>query len=324
MDIEQNETTEQDPNAFPDRDELIAAAQEAAGAEPEKPAEEPKPPPAEEPGGEPDEPKIAAVIRAREKAYQERLEAESFAEEVRRKAQQDAEHMLAEARRQAQEAFDAEVASRRKRFDDSPTEALRALGKDPQEIADAIAREGTAEWRELRKLQQELAEAKKSAASAGELKKELDAWREEQRREREASVIEKVRADFLGKAATEEKTPYLYKRYDPDEIFVKANELAAKWKAAGVPFDHEQVAEYLEWEAKKRILGPEASRQVSGAAANAAGKRPQGSANGTRTLSAAATSERRTSPKPIHEMTPEEEREALIEEVRKARQLGGG
>ncbi|HYE92054.1 MAG TPA: hypothetical protein VEA38_13575, partial [Terriglobales bacterium] len=123
-----------------------------------------------------------------------------------------------------------------------------------------------------------------------------------------------------------EKTPYLHKRFDAEEIFERSNRLAAQWQQAGIEFAHEDVAQYLEFESRKRILGSDGAstpQQVSGAAGKPAGSAPKVKANGPRTLSAATGSERRTSPKPIREMTAEEERDALVAEVAEMRRKMG-
>ena len=91
------------------------------------------------------------------------------------------------------------------------------------------------------------------------------------------------------------------------------------WSKAGIPFAHSDVAEYLEHQARQRLAGvPVPPQQVSGG-----GSAQKVRANGSRTLSAATGSERRASPKPLEEMSPDEERNALIEAVAEARRASG-
>src|SRR5690606_6574873 len=104
--------------------------------------------------------------------------------------------------------------------------------------------------------------------------------------------IERVRSVFMGNHATPEKAPHLHARYDADEIFDRANRLAAQWRQGGLEigkdFDYDDVVSYLELDSKKRlapILGSSPARQVSaGAPPTAAGpgNAPKVPANGPR------------------------------------------
>jgi hypothetical protein len=344
VDIEQTQeqqTTEAeqapvDDISGPSRDDLIAAVREAGGVESvdvEAEAKAAGTPPPEKPApadGEPDEPKIAAVIRAREKAFRETRNAEDYAGQLRQQAEQEAQRLIAEARARAQAEFDAEVQQRRRKFEESPTEALRALGKDPQDIADAVIREGTAEWKMIRTLQQELEATKQKASAADQVKSEFTQWKQHLETQQRQAEVEQIRSQFLTANANPEKVPSLYQearvaaalvgRSPEDIVFDTANALATQWQKAGmrlgIDFDRDDVAAYLEHQSKQRLAAVgSAPQQVGGVP----GIAPKVKANGSRTLSAATGSERRTSPKPLHEMTPDEEREALIEEARRAR-----
>lgn len=314
--------------------DLIAAVQEAGGteavdveAEAEAAGQPPpvKPEPAAAtpaaPATDADEPKIAAVIRAREKAFQERQQAEDYAAQLRQRAELEAKQIREEARAKAERDHADWLTQQQRRFQENPTEAIRALAKDPQDIVDAVIRDGTPEARAMREMQQRIAEAEKRAAVGEQAKTEFEQFKLEQQQLAHAQRVEQVKTSFLSTHASPEKTPYLYKRYDAEEIFAKANAKAIEWQKAGVPFDHADVAQYLEHESRKRILGEGSStpQQVSGGNGNATKVK----ANGSRTLSSAAGSERRASPKPIEEMTAEEERAALMAEVAAARRTTG-
>lgn len=335
MDIETQEQTQDAGDGYAEATDadLIAAAQEAGGAasvDVDAEAAAAGAPPVlataadqASAGGELEEPKIAAVIRAREAAAKQRFEAEDYAAQTRQQAAAEAEQIRAEARAQAQRDHQAYLEAQRKQFAESPTEYLRALAKDPQDVVDAVIRDGTAEGRAMRAIREQLAEANKKAGVAEQVKSEFDAWKQQLQTEKQAAFVEQVKHGFMTSHASPEKAPYLHRRYDADEIFDKANRLATQWQRAGVAFDHGDVAQYLEFESRKRILGDAAGappQQVSGVSGNASKVR----APGSRTLSAANGSERRASPKPIDEMTPEEERAALIEAVREARRQSGG
>jgi hypothetical protein len=297
------------------RDEVAADA-EAAGDPPVEPAVE-------------EEPRIAAVLKAREKAQAEREAARNEAEEYRARARQEAEEWKQQAIAEAKAEVERERQKLRDEFRANPTATLRALG-DPTEISDAVMREGTPEARAQAQIQRELAETKQLAQSAAEAKKELETMRAEIAREKHEAALAKVRADFLS-AASKESAPYLHARYDEDEIFEKADRQARAWQKQGLKlgsdFDFKDITQYLELDAKKRLtaVGVSPSRQVSeGAPAKEPGLAPKVPANGSRTLSAAQGSERRTSPRPLSEMTPDEQRAALIEEVAAARRANPG
>lgn len=334
------DTTEQTPPEAPDdfggpsRDDLIAAVREAGGTdsvdlEAEAAAAGTPPPAKPEPTTE-EEPKIAALLRAREKAFAERQEADTYAEQRKRQADEEASKIIAEAKKRAEEEWANEVAAKRRRFEESPTEAIRSLGKNPDDIVNAVMREGTPEWQEFRRIQQELEATKAKASDVDKVKEELAAFRKAQDDERQQAYVHQVRTQFLAEHASADKVPHLYREAataaallettPEDIVFDRANRLAMSWQKSGlklgVDFDRNDVAAYLEHQSKQRLAAAGTTpQQVSGASGNA----PKVKANGSRTLSAAAGSERRTSPKPLHEMTADEERDALIEEARKAR-----
>lgn len=332
--------TQAEAMAAATRDDLIAAVREAGGIESvDVPAEEAAAaaraaaaPAAEAPSATEEEPRIAAILKAREKAAAEREAGRNHAHEMIEDAKRQAQQLIADARAEAQREVAAERDRLRADFRSSPAATLRALG-DPQEISDAVMREGTPEARAMQQLQRDLAETKQQAAVAGDVKKQLDDFRAEQAQTKQLAEIAAVKAQFLATAA-KETMPHLHARYDENEIFAKGNEVAGNWRKGGlnlVPigspkgetdFDFADVAKYLDVEAKKRFAaqGLTPAQQVSaGAPVKEPGNAPKVSANGPRTLSAAQGSERRTSPKPLTEMKPEEARDALIEEVKAAR-----
>ncbi len=324
------------------RDDLIAAVRDAGGTESVDVAAEEAAAPAvvpavEAPAAEEEEPHFAKMLKAREKATAEREAGRSAVQEMLDQAKRDAQQMRDEARAEVQREVAAEREKLRAEFRGSPTATLRALG-DPQEISDAVLRDGTPEGRAALKLQQEMAELRKQAAVGVDVRKELADLRAEQAATAQAAVVAGVRAEFLA-IASKEATPHLNARYDADEIFEKANATAMSWRKGGMElvangapkgdgqFDFDDIAKYLDSEAKKRFaaLGLTPAQQASaGASATTPGNAPKVSANGPRTLSAAQGSERRTSPRPLAEMKPDEARDALIEEVAAARRANPG
>src|SRR5689334_10748166 len=108
MDIETTQQEAQDTTSEvgdATRDELIAAAREAAGA-----AETGVAPVATEQTTQPDpnDPaeKIASVLRAREAAHKQRLEAENHATSLRQQAEEERKRILEEARAEAKRIAD--------------------------------------------------------------------------------------------------------------------------------------------------------------------------------------------------------------------------
>lgn len=328
MSDENIETTEQTTDeSGASRDDLLAAVREAGGTESvdvageeaaAKPAETPATP-AETAPEDPDA-KIAAILEKRREEH----EKITRAERMLRDAEERAARIQAEAKERADREWQAELERRRKHFAENPTEAVRALG-DPEKIGDAIIADGTPEARARRELEARLAKAESKAETAEQVKAEIEAMKREREAERVAAINAKVRDEYLSQFASPEKTPYLHARWDQDEIFARSVALAKEWAAKGAEykkdFDDHDVALYLEQQSKKRITALQSpAQQVSaGAPAKEPGNAPKVSANGSRTLSAAAGSERRTSPRPLNELSPREARDELIREVEAAR-----
>ncbi len=325
------ESTQESP-AHASREDLIAAVREAGGtesvdveAEESAAAVAATPPAAAEPAAE-DEPRIAGILRSREKAQAEREAARNHAQELIEQARQESARLINEARQRAEHDWQTEMARKRAEFAASPTAHLRTLDKDPQNVIDRVLLENTPEARRERAMQEQLAEVRKDAAEAKDVRRQLEEFKAERDREQHARVVESVRQSFLA-VATEEAVPYLHARYSVDQIFVEANAVAQKWREGGLEldrdFDYKDVAQYLDLEAKKRFekLRPSTPAQqvVAGAPPKEPGNAPKVPANGSRVLSAAQGSERRTSPRPLTEMSRDEQRDALIAEVAAAR-----
>lgn len=333
----QEQTTEApqvtDPAAV-SREELIAAVREAGGTEAVDVAAEAeaaeKPAPAEAAPATDEEPRIARILREREKANAEREAARSASQEILEQARQDAERMRREAREEAAREAAAERERMRAEFRSSPIATLRALG-DPQDISDTILREGTPEARAARANEERLAKVEQTATEAAKAKAEIDTLRKQLADEAQQRKVAEVQSLFVGQHATPEKAPYMHAEYgSAEKVFEAANAKAIEWNRQGLElgrdFDMNDVAQYVEREtrdrfmAKARALGLTPAQQVSaGAPAKEPGNAPKVSANGPRTLSAAQGSERRTSPRPIHELSREKQREELMEEVAAAR-----
>jgi cell division septum initiation protein DivIVA len=324
------------------RDDLLAAVREAGGtasvvdqvateaAAKNDPPVEPEPAAAPPPAA--DDP-LERIMRAREKAHAETMAARNAADEIRRQAEAERTRIIEEAKAEARRAVEQEQNARRARLDASPIEALRELGRDPNQVVDAVLSANTPEARERARLAADLetlrAEAKVGKTAAEELKELRAAMQTEQ----QLRVVEQAQRSFFAEHATAEKAPYLHARYDASEIWERSNRIYNEWTQAGLVlngqgengFAPSDIVAYLERQSKERISkvaaspAPPAQQVSAGAVARPPGNAPQVSANGPRTLSAAQGSERRTSPKPLSEMSSEQARQALIDEVAAAR-----
>lgn len=336
MPEDQIETTEQQTttDGAATRDDLIAAVREAAGAEggaapaePAEPQEKPEPAAAEPAAtAEPDpDAKLAEILKRREEGHAKRRDAEAYAEQVRRQAEAEKQQLLEEARAEARRIFEAEQRALKERFRTSPTQTLRELG-DPDEIVDAVLKDGTPEARALAKAQEEARLARELAAEGKTAREELAQFKAEQLREKQQALYSAARDSFLTEHANAEKAPYMNARWDADEVFQRCDALCREWESDGMvlgrDFDKSTLVAYLEKQSRDRFAKtvPGTAQQVSAAgSATSQGVATKVTANGSRTLAAAAGSERRTSPRPYHEMTPDEQRQALIDEVAAAK-----
>ena len=296
-----------------------AALREAKG-EPE--------PVASVPGEDPDEPKVARLLREREKAHAERMASEDYATKRRQEADAERQRILEETRTEARKEFEAERERLRKEFAADPLERIKQIGT-PEEVADAIQRAGSPEYRAQQQLQRELAELREKASAGEDARKQFTEWKAEQARAAQEAENQKVYDAFLTEHASKEKAPYLHARYDREEIIERGNRLADQWRKSGLEyrkdFDLKDISEYLESEAKKRLSAlASPAPQVRAVPGSPAGNASKVSANGSRTIPVSASSERRAVPKPFNEMNDEEQRKDLLEAAQSARRAFGG
>jgi len=325
---EEQQQEQQQQTTDADREALIAAVREAGGTESvdvaaeAAAAEAPKPAPAAEqaPTAEDPDEKLASVLRAREAAHKKRLEAEEYAAELRRAAEEEKQRIIEEARAEAERQREAVRLSVKQQFQADPTGFLKNLDDDPQNVVDAVVKQGTPEWRALQEARAAQARAEEAAKEGKSAKEALEKFKAEQAREKREQLIAATRAQFLSEFASPEKAPYMHARWEPEEVFERCDSLCREWQRdglkLGVDFDRDTLVAYLEKQSRERVT--KVVPQVSTTPVKAPDTATK-SANGSRTLLAAQGSERRTSPKPLHEMSPEEQRAALIAEVAAAR-----
>lgn len=336
MDVEQTETTTEQTAEPSLRDELIAAVKEAGGTESvdiaaeEQTAQAPAAAEPEKPATEDPEAKFKELLAKRRENHQELSGAKARAERMLREAEETRQRLIEEARAEARKAAEEERERLRLNFQKSPTETLRALG-DPNEIADAVLREGTPEAKALAKAHEEARQAREEAKAGKSAKQELDAFKKDLAQKEYAEKYSRVRDSFLTEHAPKTNAPALYAQHrTPDAVFSALDAQCREWEADGLQrgkdFDDAMLVKYVENESRKwlaengftLVLTP-ANQVPAGAPEKGPGLATKVTANAPRTLSAAAGSERRTSPRPLHEMKPEEARKALIEEVAAAR-----
>jgi hypothetical protein len=304
------ETATSEPAQQDERATLIAAVEAATKGEEPKPESVKQDAAAKAPAAELKESKVAAVLRAREEAQAARNERESVKAETER-ARAELASLRAEAERANAEAK-AEL-ERVRKLRSAPLEAIKELGWDPKQLVDEVVREGTPEWQAQKRYEAMLEQQRAELA-------ELKAWREDQKKSVEqqteaqrAYARQQVEKQFLASFPSESVAKALY---DERDLVAKAHAIADAYreKSGGKVASIEEVRDYIEEQAVKRLAAVRHQSSVdtsSQAPALAAKVATQPKANGPRALSGNVASERRTSPKPRHEWSPDEEYSAL-------------
>lgn len=303
-----------------DRDALIAAVEAAKAA---APAEEPttkEAPAKDEPkaAAEADAPKskVAAVLRAREEAKAARDEAAQVREEAAA-AKAEIAAMRAEAEKDRAEA--KAERDRIQKLKTSPLAAIKELGWDHKQLVDEVVREGTPEWQAQKRYEQQF------EAMRAELD-EHKAFREEQKanaakmgEEQAKYARHQTEQRFLGMVPPDSPIRSMFAeaarvlRMPVDRLIIQeAHRVADEYreKSKGQVASLEEVRDYLEHLAQE-VTGSHQRQGADEAATGASKVASQPKASGPRALSGSAASERRASPKPRHQWTPQEEREAL-------------
>ncbi len=266
--------------------------------------------PVEEEGGS----KIAALLRAREKAQDLREQGASEGEKLiasaREKAQAVADQIISEARQRAAE----EASAWKAKFRSAPLQAIKDQGIDTRTLVDEVQREGSPEWQAQKRM--EAAQSKLDTELA-----DIKAWRDsmtaketEWEKQRVNQGRQQTEKHFLTLLPEDSAARTLW---EDGDIIAKAHKAADDYreKSGGQVASLEDLRDYLEEQAAKKLAGIRGQQPGTSAAQQAAKKvsANQPKANGPRALSAASASERRTSPKPHHEMTEAEQREAQVE-----------
>ena len=276
------------------------------GPEPEAPAllrTEPEPEAVEE-GEDEDVPKLAAVVRAREKANRMRREAEAQRMEVERERMRlDLERREVEQLRRAREAMAKD-----------PLAGLKELGVDLRDLTERAAMEGTPDA-QIRELRQALETQRK----------ELEDYRRGQQAREMEATRSKAEAEFFSMAKSEEQFPFLAARAELHPELVKSQAYALQeqyYKQTGKVPSLQEIAEaldYLASEEYRHVSEREARRGTSAAAAT--GTAPAaGKPKPSRTLSASRAGEKSTTTPDLRSMD-RDSRKAYVAQLLKAGRL---
>jgi hypothetical protein len=224
-----------------------------------------------------------------------------------RAAQQDLE--------QKHQAFEAERRQWLSDISSNPIKLVTDAGHTPEDIMRNIQLSDDPQWQVTQKMQRQVADL--NAKLEQEQRARAQYMQTEQQRQQEAQAQYHARAHneavntLLTNFASPDKAPALHRLYDPEEIVERVQRLAVDYqKRTGEVAPLDELAEYAEQQAMKRLHGP--GMEAAGAPVKAKG-------NGPRTLSAAAASERRATPRSVKDMTAEEHDAHIVGQMQKVR-----
>lgn len=280
-----------------------------------------------------DEPEVVRLIRAREQAQKVRDEGKSAAETMLAEARAEAERIKAEMIAQAKAEAQAIARQQLEALRTKPLEAIKQIGWNTQDLVDQVTREGDPQWQAMQQLRAQQEQIGNQVKTAEERAAAAEAAAKQHVEQLAMAQRAAAEQEFLGLAT--QQAPSVRKAAEefarvasmngipttPEQVMIRrAHEAADAIKATGRVATPATVVQYLEY-VTAQSMGGGAVGQVadtSQQAAAAQNSRPTGRANGTRTLHAAGASERRSAPKPIHDMSPAEERQALAEAAAEA------
>lgn len=261
-------------------------------------------------------PSIEDILRGRE-AKQEQRDLAAETERIRAEAAADRE---AAKREREEAAADRALLAKLKK---NPVEAMKELGWTGEQFIEEVTREGTPEWKAMKRLE---AENEALRAKTEKFEQFLDA---QQKKELAAAERTQAAAQQAELKDTEQKFLSMVPEgsamrllYDDDEIILQGHKLAydLRQKSGGqLLASYEDLRDYLEKKATQKLAkvlesrsGQPSEKSAPAQSSGSTKAAPQKPGTGSRTLSTSSASERRASPKPIREMSPAEEREALI------------
>ena len=262
---------------------------------------------------------IAKVLRDREEKASAKLEIQQAKDEISRMRAELAAEREAIARERAN--VDAWRDQARKSPVDFAREVLRHGGMSPDDFVVALAKDGTPEGQmflQQQTLQRELAELRKWKTDFESGQKSRAEQEQEQIRAAQRAETERA---FVAAAVTD-KYPALTKAFKGREhlLVSEAHRIGALYhEKTGQWATHDEIAEYIDSEWRSALGMIDSSQPVEASGVN--GKAPQARAAGSRTVTTAAASERRTIPgkSSLKDASDDERREAAIVAAREAR-----
>lgn len=300
------------------REEAILAVKEALGkatsdppaskaeAEPEKEPEQKEPPPDD---FEEETSRLRKVLKAREKAAEERSKAQEEARALTLKAQQEYQNVLALRAQVEQQA------KWLKALKENPVEAVRNAGWDPEEFILGLANQGTPEGKQRERERQLEREIQNLKAFQAQVLQQQQRQQQEQQLAQAQAQRTSVEQEFLQLTSNAEKHPALSKLSKinksaviswGDEVSTRVYELTGKFPSL------DEVAEYLEEQvAKEYNVGKVRQDSTSKAQKEQPGKK-------TPSPSPEAASEKRVLEKPLKTLQGEDRKLAAMLAVRNA------
>jgi hypothetical protein len=279
-------------------------------------------------------PEVVRLIRAREQAQKVRDEGKSAADTLLSEARAEGERIKAEMIAQAKAEAQAIARQQLEQLRSKPLEAIKQIGWNTQDLVDQVTREGDPQWQAMQQLRAQQEQFGNQVKTAEERAKAAEEAAKAYTVQVEEAQRIAAEHEFMG-LATADRAPSFRKAAESfvqsakamglnvthEQVMIqRAHEAARDIRKAGGVATPATVVQYLEYVTAQSMGGGAVGQVVDTTqqAAASQNSRPTGRANGTRTLSAAGASERRSAPKPIHDMSPAEERQALAEAAAEA------
>lgn len=248
--------------------------------------------------------RLAERLAARKEKQQAKNEYQSLKQQVeqRERALQEYEQRLQAQFHQERQRFEQERQQWLRDIASDPIKLVTEAGHTPEDIIRNIQLSGDPQWQMTQAMQRQVAEL--NAKLEKERQEREQFMTQEQQRQQQYQEQQAQRAHqqavnvLLNEIASPEKAPALHRLYDADEIVERVQKIIVEYKnRTGEVASLDEAAEYAEQLARKRLDG--SGIQVTGQPAKAKG-------TATRTLSAAAASERRATPRSNQDLTDEE------------------
>lgn len=303
-----------------DRDDLVAAANEAIATE--TAAESPKKPEPVSKDGEPADLKepvaeappvtmstVARAIREAKERDKMRIEARQQNQEQASKIAQEREQMARERAQfeqhaRALEAERAQIIAAKQDI----SKYAEFSGKTQQQIAQELMIAGSPEHQVMLRQQAKLEALEAKIAEQDNAWQQHQSMLKEQSARAKAAERNKIEHDFTAITSDASKYP-MVARMPPALRIAWGDQIADEYSAATNRIaSYDMIADYMQ-----HSLTGGTEQQASTQSKVSNGKAPTNRANGPRTLSNSVASERRSSPKPIsNNLSPEELRKELI------------